>query len=69
MSFCVDRDVSLLMSSVVPVLEGAVTFFLSYMTFADDGKGKVPYATVQHRNGWTLRVHGFGCIFSTGTEV
>lgn len=30
---------SLLLSSIVPVLEGAVTFFLEYMVFADDGLG------------------------------
>lgn len=33
------RDPSLLLSSVVPVLEGAVTFFLDYMVEADDGLG------------------------------
>ncbi|CAM9849542.1 unnamed protein product [Pylaiella littoralis] len=33
------RDASLLLSSVVPVLEGAVTFFLEYMVLADDGLG------------------------------
>ncbi|CAM9315795.1 unnamed protein product [Scytosiphon promiscuus] len=32
-------DVSLLLSSVVPVMEGAVTFFLDYMVLADDGLG------------------------------
>ena len=38
--FRLHRDVSLLLSSVVPVLEGAVTFLLAYMTSADDGLGK-----------------------------
>ncbi|CAM9542640.1 unnamed protein product [Ectocarpus sp. 8 AP-2014] len=33
------RDVSLLLASVVPVLEGAVLFFLEYMVLADDGLG------------------------------
>lgn len=37
--FAPGRDVSLLLASVVPVLEGAVLFFLEYMVLADDGLG------------------------------
>lgn len=35
------RDPSLLLRSVVPVLEGAVSFFLDYMILADDGQGAI----------------------------
>lgn len=34
------RDPALLLQSVVPVLEGAVRFFLDYMVLADDGSGQ-----------------------------
>lgn len=37
---------SLLLASVVPVLEGAVTFFLEYMVLADDGLGVLTVAVL-----------------------
>lgn len=36
---CLDRDRALLLQSVLPVLEGALMFFLDYMTMQDDKLG------------------------------
>ena len=52
------RDPSLLLRSVVPVLEGAVSFFLDYMILADDGQGGKNGTRMRKKQGFS-RVRRF----------